>query len=95
MSACAAHFNVHDVRFVTSGNFCLGKRRQGFRNMYGRRSLNPLKTTVGMTTLHRRLALLGSVNYSTVHASRGVPTPRLIRLYSRVKFVVVVRPFSR
>lgn len=94
-SRCAAHFNVHDVRVVTSGKFFLGNGRHGFRKMYGRRSLNPLNTTIGITTLHHRLALLGSVKYSTIHASRGVPAPRLIRLYSRVNFVVVLRPFSR
>ncbi len=54
--------------------FHLGKGDQGFGKIYLRRSLNVLNTTVGGTTLAHRLLLLGSVNYSTVHVDRGVPS---------------------
>lgn len=94
-SRCAAHFNVHALRVIPNGNFFLGKGLAGFGKMYGRRSLNPLNNTMGSTTVHHRVHVLGSVNYGTVHASRGVPTPRLIRTYSRVNVVLVIRSFSR
>lgn len=94
-SRCAASFNVHSVRVVPGGNFFLGKGGAVFGNIYGRRSLKPLKNVTGSTNVHHRVHVLGSVNYGTVHASRGVPTPRLVGTYSRVNVVVVTRSFSR